>query len=80
MTSPLHDLALAVVGVPDQRLGEVGAAFVVRRPDASLTAEDVTAHAKERLANFKVPRQVTFVDALPRNLAGKVLKTQLRGD
>jgi acyl-CoA synthetase (AMP-forming)/AMP-acid ligase II len=69
---------VAVVGVPDARLGEVGKAFVVRRAGSDLTADDVTAHAKERLANFKVPREVELVDALPRNLAGKVLKTQLR--
>jgi acyl-CoA synthetase (AMP-forming)/AMP-acid ligase II len=68
----------AVVGVPDERLGEVGKAFVVRRPGVTLTEDDVVAFAKERIANFKVPRQVEFVDALPRNLAGKVLKTALR--
>lgn len=65
---------VAVVGVPDERMGEVGKAFVV----GTATAEDVTAYAKERLANFKVPRYVEHVDALPRNLSGKVLKTELR--
>ena len=70
---------VAVVGVPDERMGEVGKAYVVRA-DPSLTAEDVVAFAKERLANFKVPRVVAFTDALPRNLSGKVLKNDLRGD
>jgi acyl-CoA synthetase (AMP-forming)/AMP-acid ligase II len=69
---------VAVVGVPDERMGEVGRAYVVRAPDATLTEDEVLAFAKERLANFKVPRQVAFTDALPRNLSGKVLKTQLR--
>ncbi|MDT0201612.1 FadD3 family acyl-CoA ligase [Nocardioides sp. AE5] len=68
----------AVIGVPDERMGEVGKAHVVRRDGADVTVEDVIAFAKERLANFKVPRVVEFVDALPRNLGGKVLKTQLR--
>ncbi len=69
---------VAVVGVPDERMGEVGRAYVVRAAGSALGEQDVVAFAKERLANFKVPRQVAFVDALPRNLSGKVLKTALR--
>ncbi|MFC7494954.1 MULTISPECIES: AMP-binding protein [unclassified Nocardioides] len=66
---------VAVVGVPDERMGEVGKAYVV----GSVSPEDLVAFAKQRLANFKVPRQVELVDGLPRNLSGKVLKNQLRG-
>ena len=65
---------VAVIGVPDERLGEVGKAFVV----GTTTPGEVIAYAKERLANFKVPRQVEIVGALPRNPSGKVLKTELR--
>jgi acyl-CoA synthetase (AMP-forming)/AMP-acid ligase II len=72
----VHDVA--VVGVPDERMGEVGKAYVVRASE-SLTEDDVIAFARERLANFKVPRQVEFLEALPRNLGGKVLKNDLRG-
>ena len=71
---------VAVIGVPDERLGEVGKAFVVRRDEGGPDEEAVIAFAKERLANFKVPREVEFVDALPRNLSGKVLKNELRSD
>jgi acyl-CoA synthetase (AMP-forming)/AMP-acid ligase II len=67
---------VAVVGLPDERMGEVGKAYVVS--GSPLTADDVIAFARERLANFKVPREVEFLDALPRNLGGKVLKTALR--
>ncbi len=73
---------VAVVGVPDERMGEVGKAFVVRADSPAgqaLTADDVTAFAREHLANFKVPRQVEFTGVLPRNLSGKVLKKDLRG-
>lgn len=66
---------VAVVGVPDERMGEVGKAYVV----GTASPDEVVAFAKERLANFKVPRHVEVVDALPRNLSGKVLKTELRG-
>jgi HIP---CoA ligase len=68
----------AVIGVPDARLGEHGKAFVVLREGSQLSAEDVTAYARERLANFKVPHEVVFVDGLPRNLSGKILKRELR--
>ncbi len=68
---------VAVVGVPDERMGEVGKAYVVRADD-SVTPENVIAFAKERLAGFKAPREVEFIDVLPRNLGGKVLKTVLR--
>lgn len=69
---------VAVVGVPDERMGEVGKAYVVVAPDSGVGPEAVIAFAKEGLANFKVPRHVEVVDALPRNLSGKVLKTELR--
>jgi acyl-CoA synthetase (AMP-forming)/AMP-acid ligase II len=69
---------VAVVGVPDERMGEVGRAYVVRAAGSDLAAEDVVGFARERLANFKVPREVEFRDTLPRNLSGKVLKKDLR--
>lgn len=70
----------AVVGVRDPRLGEVGKAFVVRRAGTALDERQVTAYARQRMANFKVPRLIEFVDSLPRNPAGKVLKSALRSD
>jgi HIP---CoA ligase len=68
----------AVVGVPDGRLGEVGRAFVVPRPGATLSPADVIDFCRDRLAGYKVPRQVEFREGLPRNASGKVLKRQLR--
>jgi acyl-CoA synthetase (AMP-forming)/AMP-acid ligase II len=69
---------VAVVGVPDERMGEVGKAFVVATEGSSVEPDAVIGFAQARLANFKVPRQVEVVESLPRNLSGKVLKTQLR--
>ncbi|WP_406343999.1 FadD3 family acyl-CoA ligase [Streptomyces sp. NBC_00648] len=69
---------VAVVGVPDGRLGEVGRAFVVRRPGAALTADELIAWARREMANFKVPREVWFLGELPRNAGGKVVKGVLR--
>ncbi|MEU8777961.1 FadD3 family acyl-CoA ligase [Streptomyces sp. NPDC048606] len=76
----LHpDIAdVAVVGIPDPRLGEVGRAYVVRRPGSTLTADDLIAWSRREMANYKVPREVEFVAGLPRNASGKVLKTELR--
>ncbi|WP_159842064.1 FadD3 family acyl-CoA ligase [Nocardia sp. CY41] len=68
----------AVIGVPDARMGEVGKAYVVRKPGAALTEDQVRTHAATVLANFKVPRFVEFRDQLPYSAAGKVLKRQLR--
>jgi HIP---CoA ligase len=68
----------AVVGVPDQRLGEVGKAFIVTKPAAKLDEDTVIAYTREHLANFKTPRHVEFLDALPRNPGGKVVKPLLR--
>src|SRR6202453_64666 len=68
----------AVIGVPDERLGEVGRAFLVTGPGASLDEQAVIAYTREHLANFKAPRSVRFVDVLPRNAGGKVVKPQLR--
>ena len=68
----------AVIGVPDERLGEVGRAFLVMRPGAELDEQSVIAYTREHLANFKIPRSVRFVDELPRNAGGKVVKAQLR--
>ncbi len=68
----------AVVGSPDERLGEVGLAYVVARPGHRLSEDAVIAACRERLANFKVPRRVAFVEELPHNAAGKVLKRELR--
>ena len=65
---------VAVIGVPDERMGEVGKAFVV----GTATADELLAFAKERLANFKIPRYFESIDVLPRNLSGKVLKNELR--
>ncbi|ASR04784.1 FadD3 family acyl-CoA ligase [Gordonia rubripertincta] len=67
----------AVVGVPDDRLGEVGRAYLTVRKDAELDEEKVIAFAKQHLANFKVPRSVVFVDEFPRNASGKILKRNL---
>jgi acyl-CoA synthetase (AMP-forming)/AMP-acid ligase II len=71
-------LEAAVVGRPDPRWGEVPVAFVVLRPEADATADELVAHCRRELARFKVPKDVRFLDALPRNPSGKVLKRELR--
>ena len=69
---------VAVVGVPDHRLGEVGKAFVVPRAGATIDVDELLAWCREQMANYKVPRSVEVVDALPLNASGKVLKYALR--
>ncbi|MFI0350823.1 class I adenylate-forming enzyme family protein [Actinomadura sp. 9N407] len=68
----------AVFGVPDPRWGEAVCAAVVLRDGASATAEDIVAVCRERLGGYKVPKRVEFVPELPRNVAGKILKRDLR--
>ena len=69
---------VAVVGAPDERLGEVGVAFVVPRSGARVTEEELVAWSRQRMANYKVPRRFVTIDALPTNATGKVLKYALR--
>jgi long-chain acyl-CoA synthetase len=68
----------AVIGIPDDHWGEVLKAFVVVRRGASPDAEELLAHCRATLAGYKIPKAVEFIGALPRNTAGKVLKTELR--
>lgn len=70
----------AVIGVPDERWGEVGRAFIIPRAGASLTEEQVLAHCRARLAKFKVPVRAVITDAIPRTASGKVQKHLLPRD
>jgi acyl-CoA synthetase (AMP-forming)/AMP-acid ligase II len=69
----------AVAGVPHQVLGEDVGAWVVRRPGSALSVDELLAFCAERLADYKCPRQIQFVDELPRNATGKVMKHTLPG-
>jgi fatty-acyl-CoA synthase len=68
----------AVIGVPDERWGEVGRAVVTLRDGAGLTEAELVAHLEGRLARYKVPRSVVFVDELPHNASGKLVKSRLK--
>jgi HIP---CoA ligase len=68
----------AVIGIPDERLGEVGMAFVVLQPGSTATTDDLIAWSRDQMANYKVPRAVRVIDQLPLNATGKVLKDELR--
>ena len=71
-------LAAAVIGVPDDDLGEAPIAFLEMRPGATAQAAEIAAAVKDRLASYKRPKAIHIIDELPRNLMGKVLKTELR--
>jgi long-chain acyl-CoA synthetase len=71
-------LETAVVGIPDAKMGEEVRAYVVLRPGEKATAEELLAHARDHLAKYKTPKDVVFLDALPKNPIGKILKKDLR--
>ncbi len=71
-------LDVAVIGIPDDKWGEGIKACVVIRPGAKLSEEEIIAYARSRIAGFKVPRSVDFIDELPRNPSGKILRRELR--
>jgi fatty-acyl-CoA synthase len=68
----------AVIGVKDEKWGEVGRAIVVLKPNQTLTEQEVIGFCQGKLAKYKIPKSVVFIPALPRNAAGKVLKNDLR--
>jgi long-chain acyl-CoA synthetase len=69
---------VAVIGIPDDRWGEVPLAIVVRKPGVEVTEDDIVAFGRTQLAGFKTPKKVAWADALPRNPSGKILKKDLR--
>ena len=69
---------VAVIGIPDERLGEVPMAFVVPTPGAAVDADEIMEWARGEMANYKVPRVVEFIEELPMNATGKVVKDELR--
>jgi acyl-CoA synthetase (AMP-forming)/AMP-acid ligase II len=69
---------VGVIGVPDARWGEAVKAIIVRKPGIEVTAEELIAYAHQRIAGYKVPKSIDFVEALPRNASGKILKRELR--
>ena len=79
MAHPAVNLA-AVVSLPDARLSEVGVAFVRSEPGQALTEDDVLAHCRGRIASFKIPRRVIFVDDFPMTSSGKIQKVKLRAE
>jgi long-chain acyl-CoA synthetase len=69
---------VAVIGIPHEKWGETALAVVVKVPDANVTEQEIIDFSRERLARFKCPTQVQWIDVLPRNPSGKVLKKDLR--
>ena len=72
-------LEVAVIGVPDEKSGETVKAFIVKK-DKSLTSDEIIAHCKKYLTNYKMPKQVEFRDQLPKTNVGKILRRELRSN
>jgi long-chain acyl-CoA synthetase len=68
----------ACIGVPDEKTGEAVKLFVVRMPGAALTVDELIAYCRDKLTAYKMPRQVSFVEALPKSTVGKILRRELR--
>lgn len=71
---------VAIIGIPDERWGQVGRAFVVTQPGAEVTLEELLEHGQAQLARYKLPKVLTVLESLPRNTTGKVQKQQLKAD
>jgi len=69
---------VAVIGIPDEEAGELPKAFVVKAPGAEVTAEELQAFVKERVATYKQVRSIQFIDAIPKSASGKILRRFLR--
>jgi len=69
---------VAVIGIPDEKWGETPKAIVVRKAGVEVTEQDIISFCKERMAKFKCPTSVDWIDVLPRNPSGKILKKDLR--
>ena len=78
----IHHIAgvadVAVIGIPDEKWGESGLAIIVKTSGEDVSEEEVINTCREKLARYKVPKAVAYIDELPRNAAGKVLKRTLR--
>jgi long-chain acyl-CoA synthetase len=77
MTHPQVSMA-AVIGVPNERLGEEIKAYIIRKPGAELTENELIAWAKQNMADYKYPRTIEFREQLPMSATGKILKRELR--
>ena len=68
----------AVIGVPDERLGEALFAVIVPRPDSEPREQSIIDHCRQHIAGYKIPRRMAFVEAMPKSAMGKILKAELR--
>jgi len=71
-------LEACAIGIPDPYRGETVKAFIVVKPGETLTEEEITRHCRERLAAYKVPKAIAFLDSLPKSAVGKILRRELR--